>query len=340
MSIQPILVVGILLAAASLSQASSVAYYNLTHPTDVYIGGFPYVETADELTLGPGPRFLDTATVAYYGARFNGDETLTLTIYRMDGDPTPGSFGINTPGTVLFSQTVPIVASDLGFATFSDATGRIVLPDQFGVGLAFGGVDFDPTSGGSDGGPLVYDPPETGSSYSDYWLRGYPDPEDPWALYTFDGNPNANFGLEITVVADTDGDGTADPVDNCPATANPDQMDTDGDGVGDACDTCSEDAGNDADGDGVCGNVDAYPNSRDVGGNILIEGCDTGVPNVVFPDGSTISDLIYEIAGGAKNHGQFVSGVAKLKNDLRKSGVLSNAQAQAVQGCAARARLP
>lgn len=34
---------------------------------------------------------------------------------------------------------------------------------------------------------------------------------------------------------DTDGDGVADNVDNCPRTANPDQEDTNGDGVGEAC---------------------------------------------------------------------------------------------------------
>ena len=34
---------------------------------------------------------------------------------------------------------------------------------------------------------------------------------------------------------DTDGDGVADNVDNCPRTVNPDQADTNGDGVGEAC---------------------------------------------------------------------------------------------------------
>lgn len=56
----------------------------------------------------------------------------------------------------------------------------------------------------------------------------------------------AQSGVQLTIVAvpsvgdDSDGDGVADEVDNCPHVANPDQADSDGDGVGDACDSCPE----------------------------------------------------------------------------------------------------
>ncbi len=96
----------------------------------------------------------------------------------------------------------------------------------------------------------------------------------------------------------------------------------------------------DADADGVPDAEDAFPNSRDVGTTVTIDGCDTGVPSMLFPDGSTISDLVYEIAEEAENHGQFVSGVAQLKNQLRKDAVLTAAQAAAIQECAARSSLP
>lgn len=52
------------------------------------------------------------------------------------------------------------------------------------------------------------------------------------------GNFSADFGGAgaQAVPGDIDNDGVPDQQDNCPLTANPDQIDTDGDGLGDACD--------------------------------------------------------------------------------------------------------
>jgi len=50
-----------------------------------------------------------------------------------------------------------------------------------------------------------------------------------------DGIDNNGNGLIDEGFADTDGDGVADCVDNCPEVANPDQADLDGNGIGDAC---------------------------------------------------------------------------------------------------------
>jgi hypothetical protein len=45
----------------------------------------------------------------------------------------------------------------------------------------------------------------------------------------------ADTGLVVAAAADSDGDGIADPFDNCPHVANVDQADANGNGVGDAC---------------------------------------------------------------------------------------------------------
>ncbi|MGC4121052.1 MAG: thrombospondin type 3 repeat-containing protein [Myxococcales bacterium] len=52
-----------------------------------------------------------------------------------------------------------------------------------------------------------------------------------WVAYTDDGDT-------LAYADDADGDGKADPQDNCPFVANRDQSDADSDGIGDACDNC------------------------------------------------------------------------------------------------------
>jgi hypothetical protein len=183
-------------AFGGLAHANTV-YNNLATPLGNYLGGFAYAEVADDVTLGPGNRVFRSVTVAYAGFNFNGDETLTLTLYEMDGAPTLSSFGFNTPGTVLFTAVKPIVATDGTTVTFMDPSGAIILPDIVGIGLRFAGIQFDPTGAGADGGPLLYSPPTIGSSLDDFWLRGFPNSGDPWGLYTFGGNPPINIGASI-----------------------------------------------------------------------------------------------------------------------------------------------
>jgi hypothetical protein len=61
--------------------------------------------------------------------------------------------------------------------------------------------------------------------------------------------------------ADLDGDGIAECFDNCPVLWNPEQADLDFDGSGDLCDPCPLDPSNDADGDGVCADLDCAPDA-------------------------------------------------------------------------------
>jgi len=74
--------------------------------------------------------------------------------------------------------------------------------------------------------------------------------------------------------------------------------------------------------------------------NVLIDGCDSGVSNTVLPGGLTISDLVADCAEEATNHGQFVSCIAHVTNDLKKSGIITSQEKNALQGCAAQADIP
>jgi hypothetical protein len=81
---------------------------------------------------------------------------------------------------------------------------------------------------------------------------------------------------------DSDGDGIANNMDNCPAVSNSDQADDDGDGVGNACDNCPAVANPDQadwDGDGVgnaCDNCPRHANplQEDINGDGIGDACD------------------------------------------------------------------
>ena len=84
---------------------------------------------------------------------------------------------------------------------------------------------------------------------------------------------------------------------------------------------------------------DECPNS-DLSATVVIDGCDSGVPNTLFSSGCTISDFIAACADGASNHGQFVSCVSHMTNDLKKAGTITGQQKDAIQSCAAQADIP
>jgi hypothetical protein len=94
----------------------------------------------------------------------------------------------------------------------------------------------------------------------------------------------------------------------------------------------------DIDGDGVPDVQDVCPNSN-LSPTVIIDGCNSGVPNTLFANGCTISDLVAQCGVGASNHGQFVSCVAHLTNALKKQGSITGKQDGAIQSCAGKSSI-
>ena len=59
------------------------------------------------------------------------------------------------------------------------------------------------------------------------------------------------------------------------------------------------------------------------------------MPNQLLDDGSTMSDLIADKAGAARNHRQFVGAVTKLADGWRQESLITRAQKDAIISAAA-----
>ena len=132
-----------------------------------------------------------------------------------------------------------------------------------------GSLSRDPDNGPA---PLSFDwaqlagPEATLSGETTALPRFVPDVEGEYtfALVVDDGRTRSVEDLvkfQISVGEDSDGDGWADPLDNCPSVSNPGQEDLDQDRLGDACDPDS----GDSDGDGWADFVDNCPSVSNPG---------------------------------------------------------------------------
>ena len=116
---------------------------------------------------------------------------------------------------------------------------------------------------------------------------------------------------------DTDGDGVLDTIDNCPNKSNPDQVDTDNNGLGDAC--------QDSDSDGIMDDIDNCINisntdQKDTNGNGTGDACDTSYLNTDNISIETISETcVGESDGKITINVQqtFVNYTITLKGDVK-----------------------
>ncbi len=89
-----------------------------------------------------------------------------------------------------------------------------------------------------------------------------------------------------------------------------------------------------SDGDNVVDGADQCPGSS-TDATVIIDGCDSGVPNTMAANGCHVSDQVDDCAAGAGSHDAFVSCVGRLAGSLEKAGRLSGGQPAALQRCAA-----
>jgi hypothetical protein len=96
----------------------------------------------------------------------------------------------------------------------------------------------------------------------------------------------------------------------------------------------------DSDVDGIANAEDQCPNTDTSLSTVVIQGCDSGVPNTLFKTGCTVLDLVKRCAVGVNDHGGYVSCVSHLTNDLKKQDLISGSQKGAMQSCASQAPTP
>jgi hypothetical protein len=154
------------------------------------------VEFGDEINLDGTARTVTNFEFEYFlSGNADGDETATLTFYRNNGPTVTRTIGgttvqVASPGDVLY--TSPVLSLQTGFQTAEALEIAVDVPDTFTWAVTFGGIEINEVAG-----LRVYDPPTTGSSFTDFWQRN----AGTWNLYLFD-NPEgpANFAARVTAV--------------------------------------------------------------------------------------------------------------------------------------------
>jgi hypothetical protein len=94
----------------------------------------------------------------------------------------------------------------------------------------------------------------------------------------------------------------------------------------------------DSDDDGVPDNEDLCPDS-DTRDKVDVGVGPTTINNTVDDHGCTIQDLVNKLQATARNHGRYVSGIAKLANALRKARTITNAQSKEMKTGAAHSSI-
>jgi predicted extracellular nuclease len=309
-------IAGLLVVALVLSMVPVLGAPALAAPTELffseYIEGSSY-NKALEIYNGTGAA-IDLAAGGYsILMSFNGG-TSTYTI-NLTGTVADGDVYVVAPTNAVI-QAILTEADQLQGTSWFNGDDAVVLSKGTTVLDVIGQIGVDPGDYWGSGDVTTQNHT---LRRMDTVCAGDPDgsnafdPTLEWISYAIDtvdglGTHTANCG---GAPLDSDGDGIADDVDNCPYTYNPGQEDGDGDGIGDACDSCPADPGDDVDGDGVCGDVDncpyvPNPGQEDSDGDGIGDACEIMTPIIINEvDSDTPSTDVLEFIelydGGAGN---------------------------------------
>jgi hypothetical protein len=199
------------------------------------------------------------------------------------------------------TRLIPTEYFAAGTLTFETDDGTIIVSRLSWGGAAYTG----PTEGalanadaGDFGDPVPAALPTDGTQahlfQTDYLDRATSNAADFAVTRDVALTNNAGVAFQIgacIAIADGDGDGWCDHIDNCPDAPNNDQSDVDEDGVGDACDACPDDPDKQEIGDCGCGVEDTDANANGV------PDCDEAAPAAPRCGLGTTAATLFTLAG-------------------------------------------
>ncbi len=250
-----------------------VTYFD---PASCATPGYPFLVQSLSFTMIPliGNSWPVKMDVVIYSSTISGDNCSApdAELYRFSLDCDSATWAIPNTGTAIFPDT---------FCISEPFYIGVHYADSFAHAPTYPSILFDTTSVIDSCDNWYYfdvDPAQWNEWYQ-FWDGGNR-PGYPW--FDVVGRTSS-----IACIADTDGDGIEDALDNCPNEYNNLQTDTDADFIGDACDNCPTDYNPmqaDSDNDNIGDDCDDCPNDfhNDIDNDSVCESVDN-CPGVYNP---------------------------------------------------------
>ena len=177
--------------------ATTIVYDNSLNDLNTTYG-VNGVEFGDEINLAGNDRIVTGFEFEYFlSANASGNETAQLFLRANDGplitrtNPDNTTFQVASPGTLLY--TSPVLSLQTGFQIAEASEFATLVPNTLTWSVVFQGIDE-----GEIGGLRVYDPPNIGTSFGDFWQVS----EGTWNTYLI-SDPAlipANFAARVYAV--------------------------------------------------------------------------------------------------------------------------------------------